>query len=96
MTRKEYIAGEVSHREYYGMLVKLAGIRFPDNHPLVLKAKDSSDPHFNDIPLNRWDVAASGFEHAVRAIMPEIGDAWSLAGGVCIAKEAVRQAIERT
>jgi hypothetical protein len=53
-TRKQYMSREVTHQQYYGQFSeKLI--------PVVLNAFgekriiESVDPHFNDIPLEKWD-----------------------------------------
>lgn len=71
------------------------GISIADNHPIVIRAKRSNDPHYNDIPLRLWDAVAAGFVHSAQRALKERANGWSLAGGVCIAKEVVRQAVER-
>lgn len=40
-----------------------------------------------------WDDVAAPLQFAARRVLRACGDSWSLAGGVCIAKEAIRQAI---
>lgn len=99
-TRSEYMADaqhagpEVSaaHRRYFGQFVT-------DNTKrsvlsvIGLKALlTSTNPHFNDIPLAKWDSivpklpGSGGFEKA--------GDFYTKANGVCLAKEAARQIVE--
>ena len=91
-TRKQYINKECAHRQYYGQFVDnrtkqrvLSGIG-------LAALKKSTDPHFNDIPLNKWDnlvphcPGSSGFAKA--------GDYYTLGGGVCLLKEAARQILD--
>lgn len=50
-TRKQYMEGEVNHDDYYGQFVTDGVIRLLDQD----RVKNSTDPHFNDIPLLHWD-----------------------------------------
>jgi hypothetical protein len=94
MTRKDYMSGTVTHQQYYGSVVKAAGIKFDSDDPIVQRAKGSVDPHYNDIPLGRWDAMALFARPSIAAALKQHDDGWSLAGGVCTMKEAVRQAVE--
>ena len=96
-TRAEYMndsrqrgpEATAAHRRYFGQFVT------PGTIARVLSAigKDrltaSTDPHLNDIPLKLWDQltpqlpGSAGFAKA--------GDYYTLANGVCLAKEAARQ-----
>jgi hypothetical protein len=55
-TRKEYMAGEVSHNDYEAQFVNAEVI----NYVLRGIGRDrilaSKDEHFNDIPLAKWDA----------------------------------------
>lgn len=55
ITRKQYIANENTHDEYYSQFVNSNVI---DAVNLCIgkdKIIDSKDEHFNDIPLKHWD-----------------------------------------
>jgi len=91
-TRKQYMNNEVSHADYYAQfgihLIKLVENRIGEKRIL-----ESSDPHFNDIPLREWDR----LEHSVRQLVggmlreyngPKAGV--SLSDCVCAAKSAAR------
>lgn len=56
-TRKQYLANECTHREYYGQFVtdeiKQAVLRTFSKEELVQAFKD--DEHFNNLPLRKWD-----------------------------------------
>ena len=86
-TRKDYMNNECSHREYYAQFVNQSVI----SRVLSVIGKDkilaSNDEHLNDIPLNLWDSMGATHSEALRAC----GDSPSLAGYVCIRKEAARQ-----
>lgn len=96
-TRAEYMKdsqteGTAAHRRYFGQFVtpgtKARVLQFIGMDRLLA----SKDPHLNDIPLPLWDKltpalpGSGGFSKA--------GDYYTLANGVCLAKEAARQIIE--
>ena len=92
VTRNQYLNGECTDRQYYGQFVN-AGTKARVLSGIGLAAlKKSTDPHFNDIPLNKWDnlvphcPCSAGFAKA--------GDYYTLAGGVCLLKEAARQILD--
>jgi len=86
ITRDDYISGKASHSEYYTQFVKkshfdaLAFLR-----DMIMK---STNPHFNDIPLRLWDCIIATYPTEK---MKECGDYLTIAGKVCILKEAARQ-----
>jgi len=92
ITRTDYINGTVTHSEYYGAIAHDAGIDYSDNFIKVCLA--STDEHMNDIDLSTWDGIAMGQRNSVKKALEERGDTWSLAGGVCAAKQAMRDIIE--
>jgi hypothetical protein len=87
--RNEELAA-ARHRTYYGQFVT-AGVKQRVLQSIGLDAiLQSKDPHFNDIPLAKWDVAAFALGGA-GAKMKEAGDYLTKAGAVCIVKEAAKQ-----
>lgn len=90
-TRTQYLDRECSHRTYYGQFVTDATKRAVKNYIGVGKLKNSTDEHFNDIPLKTWDSLPSAYN---RQAMESCGDYLTLAGRVCIMKEAARQILE--
>jgi hypothetical protein len=88
-SREDYMNGKCSHRDYYGQFVT------SETRDIVLRVfgldriKNSKDEAFNDIPLERWDNLIA--THGTMEKMKEAGDYLSLAGKVCIFKEAARQ-----
>lgn len=96
MTRKDYLDGKVTHREYYASICKAAGIAFGDASKIVERCRNSKDPHYNDIPLWEWDSMTVGGRRALSRALEAHGDFYSDAGGVCAYKEAVRQAVDRS
>ena len=94
MTRSDYLhtgGGFAAHRAYYAQMVTPA---LADLVVYIIGAqriRDSKDDHMNDIALIRWDRCACEIRPLVEPKLRELGDCWSMAGGVCIAKEAARQ-----
>lgn len=95
ITHAAVLAGTVAHREYFAHVAKLAHIRFNADSILVQRAMKSTDPYFNDIPLDIWDMAARQVSAHISAALKQCSDFYSLSHGVCTIKEAVRQAVER-
>jgi len=98
-TRKQYLAGECSHNEYYAQFVTSAVIETVKRHIGEDKIAASTDEYFNDIPLHQWDMLERAMRHtmdekAFKALAcPEAPSGqiyWSLCDAVCIAKQAAR------
>lgn len=92
-TRKQYMAKECTHREYYGQFVTKETIARVVRHIGKDRLLKSADEHLNDIPLELWDMLplfSSQFKW-----FEEAGDWVSLSSQVCVNKEAARQFIER-
>jgi hypothetical protein len=99
-TRAEYMKDaqhegkgpSAAHRRYFGQFVTPGTIARVVNTIGSARLMQSTDPHLNDIPLIIWDKltptlpGSGGFSKA--------GDYYTLANGVCLAKEAARQYIE--
>ena len=91
ITRKEYLANEATHNEYYAQFVT-QGIRDTVQRFIGLdRIKNSNDPHMNDIPLKEWDSLTRIFGSQTNAKLKECEDYLTLATSVCILKEAARQ-----
>ena len=79
--RAAYMAGDVSHKDYYLWLADFIGLEHIEISDKKIKA--SKDPHFNDIPLFLWDR----MDKRVRAMAFSKGlICWSLSDTVCVAK----------
>ncbi len=95
-TRKQYLNQEVTHREYYSQFVT-NGIKSIVSGSIGKdRIKNSNDKHLNDIPLSLWDGVAHQIQQTPSQLgkrMDEAGDYCTLAGLVCIAKEAARQLV---
>ena len=91
-TRKDYLNNKCTHRQYYAQFVN-------DNVKLMIKdwigikrLLKSKDKYLNDIPLNTWDKI--GLPYGIKDLLKKAGDFYTLAGQVCILKEAARQMVE--
>lgn len=95
-TRKDYMENRVTFEEYYGAIVKEAGISYANSSllPRVKAALEAGDEHLNTISLQVWDQQAIGTQNIVARVMKEHGDTYSLAGGVCVHKTAAKLAAE--
>lgn len=103
-TRKQYIINkECDHHTYWSQFVtegvkELVLQQIPKEELMA-----SVDPHFNDIPLERWDrMHAWVPQHVQQAISesnasmypPGTPGGYSLSDMVCLLKEAARQIVE--
>lgn len=102
-TRKQYMAGECDHRTYWRQFVTEEVRELVLRHIPREELMGSQDPHFNDIPLQRWDLVAAGVPQHVRRAIAESNatmQAPGTRGGVspsdlaCLLKEAARQIVE--
>jgi len=97
MTRKQYLDGDCTHREYYAQYVNkkvLSHVKKDIGEDRILT---SIDPNFADINLKAWDsVFFFGLPKYIRNELRNNGDFPTIAGAVCIAKEAARQIQEET
>jgi len=97
MTHQEYLSAHreeahAAHRRYYGQFVNQRTIDYVVRAIGSDALLASTDPHFNDIPLDKWDRLVIFLPLA--ASLRDAGDYMTLGGGVCIAKEAARQYVE--
>lgn len=93
MTRKEMMdapkeRASEAHDVYYREVAKAAGLRVPES--VMRDVRKSTDPHLNDIKLDRWDRLTQGARSALSRALKERGDFYSLAGGTCAFKAAAR------
>jgi hypothetical protein len=82
-----------AHRRYYGQFVSEATIRRVVQAIGADALRRSTDQHLNDIPLEQWDRLTPHLPLARR--FEAAGDYATLAGLVCVAKEAARQWLEQ-
>lgn len=101
LDRSMYMAQVITNREYYGQFISV----YPEINDFALSVADEQElktafeanEHFNSIPLSKWDAEARylfkmvpGLEKSLR----ECGDYPTLAGAVCLLKEAALRLIE--
>jgi len=91
-TRKDYMSNKCTHEEYYGQLVT-QDIKDHVARAIPQGLAKSTDPHCNDIPLATRDRI--GAYSVSRGEFKKLGDTMSMAGVVCVLKEAARQIKER-
>lgn len=96
-TRKQYLNHECSHREYYSQFVNDSIKNDVIQKFGIERLKNSTDEHFNDLPLSQWDqlsgysVGSPNIYHIPVKLLRELGDSLSYAGITCIHKEAAQQ-----
>lgn len=88
-TRQDYLQDKCTHRQYYAQFVNDNVKQMVKDRIGIDKIKCSKDEHFNDIPLYLWDNC--GLPYGISDLLKQAGDYYSLAGQVCILKEAGRQ-----
>ncbi len=87
-TRKDYLDGKVTHAAYYAQFVTDHTRGLVATYIGIDRIKRSQDEHLNDIQLAEWDRIPHAFDGDA---LKDAGDFLSMAGWVCIAKEAARQ-----
>ena len=93
-TRKQYLNKDCTHAEYYAQFIT-EGVKRSVLQCFNLKElKASIDPSMNDLRLCRWDAVLTPFPKSVADKLREAGDFPTLAGGVCIAKQAARETVD--
>ena len=90
ITRTQYMVGEVDHETYYSQFVTYGVLQLV--RTIEQDILSSKDPHFNDIPLKRWERLAAGLpSDAVH--MHKLADRSGISqcDRVCILKAAARR-----
>ncbi len=90
-TRQDYLDKKCNHRQYYAQFVDARLIAVVSNR-IGKELRLVKDENLNYIPLARWDEMAKSIRPG--AGLKKAGDYQTLAGQVCILKEAARQAME--
>lgn len=90
-TRADYMSGKCTHDEYYDQFVteEIKGVVLEQ---FGSKIVNSSDPHFNDIDLKKWDNLANWFksDSTLHDKLKEREDVMTLSSLVCTLKAAAR------
>ena len=89
-TRTDRLNNKVSHDEYYAQFVTDSVINRVVDSIGIKAILASTDEHFNNIKLQRWDRTGV-IDHTVSLLLKEAGEGVSLATNVCIAKQAAQQ-----
>lgn len=87
-SRQQYLNKECTFEEYFRQFVTpfvKAIVRDSIGMKAILA---STDPHMNDIPLQKWDNLHHVVLESTRAMRKETGEGNALSGSVCIAKQA--------
>lgn len=100
--RKQYMAGEISHDDYYGQFVGASVLDLVSRAIGSDRIIRSEDEHFNDIPLSLWDALHPGIRRICGLAISESNSSTSSGSGgvslsdtVCVAKAAARQIRDR-
>lgn len=96
-TRKQYMRGECTHRQYYGQFVDRETARrvLIIASPAELAQEMAQDEHLNGIPLREWDwLVSRPWPSRFKRAFENAGTFFSLADGVCLLKEQARQLAE--
>lgn len=94
ITRKQYLNHGSSHREYYAQFVNIRAKSLVKKFIGIDRLRESTDESFNDIPLKKWDSLIYFIDYESINKLKDAGDFLTIAGGVCLLKEAARQILE--
>lgn len=86
--RARYMKNELGHDEFYCWLADQIGVTIEDLTITTDRILRSADPHFNDIPLSRWD---DNHYRIMSAARNRGRSSWSMSDSVCIAKAIARR-----
>lgn len=99
-TRSEFLNNECTLAEYYRSILHELGINFEKHEKLeeFRVLLEEGDKHLNRIPLSTWDLWGAWRINDPRThtVFRERGDSVSLAGLVCLHKQAARDAVRRS
>ena len=101
--RAEYLNGDLTFSEYYGLLIEHLGeeslrVILPARTPADWYELIAIDEHLNNVPLRQWDnrhldviglVRRTGGTAALAPINGSGG--WSMSDSVCVLKETARR-----
>jgi hypothetical protein len=105
ITRRDYMAGLITHTAYYGAIVEvigetalralLPGTRTPDDWRALVAANE----HLNNVPLASWDKQHDTVVRLIQPVKPKLKaitgpGGWSLSDSVCTLKETARRYAE--
>lgn len=92
VTRAQYMDGQIDHDTYYNQFVTYGVLQLVRSGSIKQAVLNSKDPHFNDIPLERWDLMAGALPSDA-LLLHKLADRGGIsqADRVCILKAAARQ-----
>lgn len=92
ITRKDYLADSKNlHHKYYLQFQTDAIRSLVKSSFGPEELAGSTDPHFNDLRLERWDdLARYSYPYLPHKRIVEAGDFYSLSFGVCLLKAIAR------
>ena len=92
VTREQYMDGQIDHDTYYSQFVTYGVLQLVRSGSIKRVILSSKDPHFNDIPLNRWDLMAGALPSDA-ILLHKLADRGGIsrANRVCILKAAAKQ-----
>ena len=93
-TRKQYTDKEVTNEEYYSQFVTKPMIDEVSREFSAAQLRAAGE-HLNGIPLSAWDQLAYRYKPFISSKLKDAGDGWSMAGGVCVMKQAARMAMTK-
>lgn len=85
------VEGARLHHEYYTWLADFVGATVADLPVSLDRLRESTDRHFNDIPLKLWDERHGAMRYLAKRAGVEAG--WSLMETTCALKALARRAI---
>ena len=103
-TRKDYMNNVCTHHEYYSQFVTPGVISLVKTHIGEQKLLTSTDPHFNDILLAKWDRLSEWTRSYINtkqwatcenpSLVAEGKYPWSLSSNCCILKAAAKMIVD--
>jgi hypothetical protein len=95
-TKKDYLYGKCSHREYYAQMVEATNAK-----DMVvsywglekLQKAYNEDQCLNTLPIKEWDILAERLVIGPFLTFRDLGDMNTLSNRVCVLKEAARQVV---
>lgn len=96
-TRKQYLAGECSMREYYLEIAEESGISYNNSEllPKMAKAKASGKHPVRALSVSAWDCRSIATRSLVEPSLLKRGDSWCIASGTMVHGTAAEVAFEK-
>ena len=103
-TREDYMGNACTHQQYYSQFVTPGIISLVQWHIGEQELLTSTNPHFNDIPMAKWDRLSEWTQSYINTkewtacenpSMVGTGKyPWSLSSNICILKAAAHMIVE--